>query len=402
MLLSGACLMVLGIAPAVHHFMRIVIAPDSFKECASAAEVAAALARGWLRACPDAELRVIPMADGGEGTVAALVSATAGRMETLEVTGPLGERVRAAYGVLGDGHTAVIEMAAASGLALVPVEWRDPRVTTTRGTGELIAHALDAGARRIIVGIGGSATNDGGAGMAQALGYRLLDALGNELPPGGAALHDLTTIDARGRHVRLDACEILVACDVTNPLCGPLGASVVYGPQKGATPEAVDELDGALRHFADVIRGQLGADVIDVPGAGAAGGLGAGLLAFAGARLRPGVALVAEACGLEEAIAVADLVLTGEGRIDAQSAFGKTPTGVAQIAAAHGVPVVAVAGAIGEGFEAVYEHGICAVFGITRAPQSLEKAYACTETALEETAEAVARLWGAARERAGN
>lgn len=402
MLLSAACLVVSGFLLPVPNSMRIVIAPDSFKECASAAAVAAALACGWLRACPEAAIRTIPMADGGEGTVEALVSATSGRTRTAEVTGPLGDRVQAAYGVLGDGKTAVIEMAAASGLALVPPAQRDPRIATTRGTGELIAHALDLGARRIIVGIGGSATNDGGAGMAQALGYRLLDASGNELPPGGAALRDLATIDAQGRHAQLDQCEMLVACDVTNPLCGPLGASHVYGPQKGATPEAACELDNALRHFAGVIRDQLGVDVIELPGAGAAGGLGAGLLAFTGAKLRPGVALVAEACRLERAIAGADLVLTGEGRIDAQSAFGKVPVGVAQIAAKHGVPTVAVAGAIGDGFEAVYKHGICAVFGITRAPQPIEEAYARTTTALEETAEAIARLWGEARERAGN
>lgn len=382
--------------------MHIVIAPDSFKECASAATVAAALARGWLRVCPDADMRVMPMADGGEGTVEAMVTGTSGRTRMAEVTGPLGERVRAAYGVLGDGQTAVIEMAAASGLALVPLEQRDPRIATTRGTGELIAHALDSGVQRIIVGIGGSATNDGGAGMAQALGYHLLDASGRELAPGGAMLRNLATIDGHGRHTGLDHCEILVACDVTNPLCGPLGASHVYGPQKGASPETACELDKALRHFAGVIRDQLVMDVMDVPGSGAAGGLGAGLLAFTGAKLRPGVALVAEACRLERAIAGADLVLTGEGRIDAQSAFGKVPVGVAQIAARHGVPTVAVAGALGAGFETVYEHGICAAFGITRAPQPLEEAYARAESGLEETAGAIARLWSMARERAGN
>ena len=339
------------------------------------------------------------MADGGEGTVEAMVAATSGEIRELDVSGPLGEHVRAAYGVLGDGRTVVIEMAAASGLALVSPDRRNPCLASTRGTGELIAHALDMGARRVIVGIGGSATNDAGAGMAQALGYRLLDSSGKELPPGGAALKHLAVIDSTGRHPGLDGCDILVACDVTNPFCGPQGASRVYGPQKGASPETVDELDAALGHFARIAAAQLACDVMDVPGAGAAGGLGAGLLAFTHARLCPGVGLVAEAVGLEQALAGADLVLTGEGRIDAQSVFGKVPVGVARLASKYGVPSVAVAGALGEGYQAVYEHGISTVFGITRAPEPIEAAYARTETSLEETAESIARLLMAGRAR---
>ncbi len=377
--------------------MRVVIAPDAFKECLSAEAVAVALADGWLRVYPDADIRCVPMADGGEGTVDALVAATGGRHVAHTVTGPLGSPVTARYGVLGDGSIAVIEMAAASGFALVPPATRDVARATTYGTGELIAHALDSGCRRIIVGIGGSATNDGGAGMAQALGYRLLAADGAELPPGGLALHHLARIDATSRHPAIAESEVLVACDVENPLCGPTGASLVYGPQKGATPETARALDEALRHFAEVVKAQLGVDVLETPGAGAAGGLGAGLIAFTGARLRPGVAMIAEASGLEAHIAHADVVITGEGKLDRQSAFGKTPVGVARIARAHRVPVIAVAGALEPGFESVYDLGINAVLGVTRAPMSLSKAITRCESALADTAEAAARLWRAAR-----
>ena len=377
--------------------MRVVIAPDSFKECASAEAVSAALAAGWLRVYPEADVVRVPMADGGEGTVAALVAATGGSLTTATVTGPLGEPVVATYGVLGDGATAIIEMAAASGLPLVPPERRDPRVATTHGTGELIRNALDRGAGRIIVGIGGSATNDGGAGMAQALGFSLMDRRGKELQPGGAALAQLARIDSSRKHPRLDACEILVACDVTNPLCGPNGASRVYGPQKGASETTVLELDAALRHYGKVIEEQLGVSVSDVPGAGAAGGLGAGLLAFANAKLRPGVELVAEACALAERMRGAYLVITGEGRLDAQSAQGKTPVGVARIAKRQGIPVVAVAGTLGEGYAQVYDHGIDAVFSICRGPIALDEAMSRAEELLADAAETIARLWKVAR-----
>jgi glycerate kinase len=381
--------------------MRIVIAPDSFKESASAPAVAAALARGVRRAVPDAEIDLVPMADGGEGTVEALVAATGGRSVEVTVTAPLGEPVRATYGLLGDGQTAVIEMAAASGLPLVPQDRRNPLIATTFGTGELVRHALDQGARRIILGIGGSATNDSGAGMAQALGVSLRDAAGRELERGGAALARLASVDMGGRDLRLKECEILVACDVTNPLCGPRGASRVYGPQKGATPAMVEELDAALRHCAGVLREQLGVDVLDLPGAGAAGGLGAGLVAFAGGQLRRGVEIVAEACGLAERVRGADLVLTGEGRLDQQSVHGKTPVGVAAVAAAQGVPVIAIAGSLGEGYEACHAAGIAAAFSICRGPMTLTEAMANAEALLATTAEEAMRAWLAGRGSAG-
>jgi len=372
--------------------MRIVIAPDSFKECASALEVAQAIARGWSRVFPDAETVLVPMADGGEGTVEALVAATRGTKIEIAVTGPMGDPVTAIYGILGDGRTAVIEMAAASGLPLVPATARDPRVATTRGTGDLIRDALDRGMRRIILGIGGSATNDGGAGMAQALGFSLLDKEGAELPPGGAALARLRRIETTNKHPGLEGAEIHVACDVENPLCGPHGASCVYGPQKGADESTVLELDTALRHFASRVKEALGVDVLDMPGAGAAGGLGAGLVAFTGARLCRGVDLVADACGLREQIARADLVITGEGRLDAQTAHGKTPAGVARIAKEAGVPVVAIAGMMDKGCEALYSIGIDAMILICPEPMPLEESMARAGELIENAAETVARL----------
>ena len=302
--------------------MRILIAPDKFKGSLSAREVAAHIATGIRRVMPEALIMEVPMADGGEGTVQSLIDATSGEKVSVTVTGPLGQPVEAFFGILGDGKTAVIEMASASGLALVPPEKRDPRVTTTRGTGELLLAAAARGCHKAIVGIGGSATNDGGAGMAQAVGVRLLDAKGEELPPGGAALVQLHTVDVSQLDARVVAMEIVVASDVTNPLCGPNGASAVYGPQKGATPAMVAELDAALAHYAEVIADQLGRSVRDLPGAGAAGGLGAGLLAFFPARMRRGVDIVIEVVGLREAMRSADLVITGEGGIDSQTAFG--------------------------------------------------------------------------------
>ncbi len=377
--------------------MRVVIAPDSFKECLSASDVCRAIAEGWRAVFTDAELDLVPMADGGEGTVDALVSATGGMKRSVVVTGPLGERVEAAYGVLGDGTTAVIEMATASGLGLVPPERRDPRMTTTRGTGDLIRDALERGATRMIVGIGGSATNDAGAGMAQALGYSLRDADGAELPPGGAALARLARIDISGRHPGLASCTIRVACDVQASLCGPTGASFMFGPQKGATAEAIEELDTALCHFAEIVEAQMGMAVLALPGGGAAGGLGAGLVAFAGARLESGVALVADACGLSERIAGADLVITGEGRLDGQTVYGKTPAGVARLARQRGVPAIAFAGALGPGFEQLYDIGIDAMFAIADAPISREDSMARAHELLRTTTESVARLWRIAK-----
>lgn len=377
--------------------MRVLIAPDSFKESASARDAAEAIGLGVRRACPDVEVVLLPMADGGEGTVEALVAATGGRLVEEVVTGPAGEPVKAVYGLLDEGATAVIELAAASGLALTPVSKRDPRTATTRGTGELMRRALDAGVRRIIVGIGGSATNDAGAGMAQALGYNLLDQRGNELSPGGAALASLAVIDRSKVHPRLTSTEILVACDVANPLCGPEGASHVYGPQKGATPDVVEELDAALRHFAAIVHTHLGKDVLNLSGAGAAGGMGAGLVAFADARLRPGFELIAETCRLEDHVRQADLVFTGEGSLDGQTAYGKTPAGVARLAGRYGVPVVALAGRLGSGYEALYVQGLTAAFAICDGPLTLAEAMQRTCALLAERAEAVVRLWRAGK-----
>ena len=329
--------------------MRIVLAPDSFKESLTAQQACDALAEGIRTVVDDVEFVDVPMADGGEGTVDALVDATGGERITTTVTGPLGGAVEATWGMLGDRMTAVIEMAAASGLPLVPAELRDARITTTYGTGELVRAALDRGARHLLLGIGGSATNDAGAGFASALGVRFLDSDGHDLPPGGAALAELASIDLTGLDPRLAWCQVEVACDVTNPLCGPNGASAVFGPQKGADPATVSALDAALARFANVVHEQTGRDVLEVPGAGAAGGLGAGLLAFADATLTSGVGLVARHAGLAERVVSADLVITGEGRVDSQTRNGKTPWGVAQAAHAAGVPVVAVAGLLGDG-----------------------------------------------------
>jgi glycerate kinase len=329
--------------------MRIVIAPNAFKGSLSALEAAEAIGQGVRAAAADADLVLVPIADGGDGTVEALVAATHGERRTLRVRGPLGDPLDADYGLIEGGSTAVIEMAKAAGLALVPPDKRDPRKTTTYGVGELLQRAYDDAARHFIVGIGGSATNDGGAGMAQALGYHLLDEQGHELPPGGLALKRLARIHTGGVHASWKEAEVEVACDVTNPLTGPSGASAVYGPQKGATPEMVAELDAALAHFAEIIRRDLGVDVEHLPGAGAAGGLGAGLVAFTKARLRPGAEMVMEAVHLDERLKGAQLVITGEGRLDSQTArFGKGPAAVARHARNAGIPVVAIGGGLAD------------------------------------------------------
>ncbi len=327
--------------------MQVLIAPDSFKECLSAHAVAAAIAEGWRDVHPDDDLDLVPIADGGEGTVDAILAATGGTRIAARVTGPLGAPVEAVYGLLDDG-TAIIEMAAASGLALVPAAERDPAITTTRGTGELLLHAASHGATRIILGIGGSATNDGGAGLLQALGYRLLDDKGSDLPPGGAALADLARIEPPPD---LALPKITGACDVNNPLTGPNGATYVYGPQKGATHEQLLELDLALAHFADLAAAHVGHDQRNTPGAGAAGGLGFALLAFLGATLRPGIEIVAEITDLEARIASADLVITGEGRVDAQSLMGKAIGGLITLTQRHHKPLCILAGSLGPGHE---------------------------------------------------
>lgn len=374
--------------------MKIIIAPDSFKGCMSARQAAEAMEHGVHHVLPDAECVLVPMADGGEGTVQSLVDATGGTLLEATVTGPLGTPVHAQYGMLGDGCTAVIEMAAASGIGYVDETTRDPRITTTYGVGELILDALDHGATAFILGLGGSATNDGGAGMAQALGAHLLDAQGNELPFGGAALAGLAAIDVSDLDSRIATADIRLASDVTNPLTGPQGASSVFGPQKGADASMVAELDAALHHYASIVARDFGRDVETVPGAGAAGGLGAGFLAFTGARMQSGVSLVVEATGLKTLAAGADWRFTGEGGIDSQTQYGKTPIGVARAVkeAAPHCPVVAFAGNVGSGVEELYSQGIDAVFGIVPGPQNLRQALACGAENLERCAANVTRL----------
>lgn len=377
---------------------KVVIAPDSFKESLSAVEAARAIARGWARVYPHAELCLRPMADGGEGTVDALITASGGERRSCSVRGPLGAPVLAAWGWLGDG-TAVVEMAAASGLHCVPVLQRDARYTTTYGTGELIRAALDAGATRIILGLGGSATNDAGAGLLQALGVRLLKTNGDELKAGGAPLDQLDRLDFANFDIRLRQVRVDVAADVDNPLCGPTGASAVFGPQKGAKPAHVQQLDLALGHFARVVAAVLGEDLSHMPGMGAAGGAGFVARAFLGARFRPGIELVAEASGLAEALQGATLVITGEGRLDTQSLHGKTPFGVARIARAAGVPVIALAGSLGEGYQRLYEAGIGAAFSLMPGPMSLAQARARAAQELERRTTDIARLWSLASSR---
>ena len=371
--------------------MRIVVAPNAFKGSLSALAAAKAIGDGIRLADPDVDLTLVPIADGGDGTVDALVAGADGQHRVLRVRGPLTDPVDADYGVIDGGKTAVIEMAKAAGLALLPQDKRDPRVTTTYGVGELLQHAYDGGARHFIVGIGGSATNDGGAGMAQALGYHLLDAQGHELPPGGLALQNLARIHVGGMHANWTDAQVDVACDVTNPLTGPSGASAVYGPQKGATPEVVAELDAALKHFAQIIRRDLGVDVEPLPGAGAAGGLGAGLVAFTGARLRPGAEMVMEALKLDDRIKGADLVITGEGRLDSQTArFGKGPAAVARHARKAGIPVVGLAGGIAD--EAELRLLFDGLEATVVEPCTLEDAIAQAEPLLLRAANRVMRL----------
>ena len=354
--------------------MKIVIAPDSYKGSIYASDAARAMEDGVRRVLPDAEVVLVPVADGGDGTLETLVETSGGRIITSDVTGPLGEPVSAQWGAMGDGVTAVAEMARTSGLALVRLEDRDPLNATTYGLGEVILEALEAGYRRFILGIGGSATNDAGAGMAQALGVRLLDADGAELQPGGAALARLARIDTSGLDSRAVEAEFDVACDVNNPLTGPEGASAVYGPQKGATPEMIKQLDAALANFAEVVKRDLGADVDGVPGSGAAGGLGGGIMAFLGGRLRPGVDIVLDTVDLESRLDGADLIITGEGCMDFQTVYNKAPIGVARLAGERNIPVIGVSGSLGDGFTDVHEHGIAAAVAITHAPMTLDEA----------------------------
>ena len=356
--------------------MKIVIAPDSFKGSLTAVEVSDAIEQGIREIFPEVEIVKIPMADGGDGTVQCLVNATEGEILKEKVTGPLGDEILASYGILGDKKTAVIEMAEASGLTLVPENRRNPLVTTTYGTGQLIKFALDQGCRKMIIGIGGSATNDGGAGMVQALGAKLLDKDGEEIGFGGGELKKVFRIDTKYLDNRLSETKVLVASDVSNPLCGPQGASRIYGPQKGATPEVIEELDESLAYFAGIIKRDLNKDVKDIPGAGAAGGLGASLIAFLNAELRPGIEIIIEIVKLEQAIKGADLVITGEGKIDSQTIYGKAPIGVAKIAKKYHIPVIAVAAIIGNDADIVYQYGINTLLKISEPPMNLNESKA--------------------------
>ena len=372
--------------------MKIVIAPDSFKESLNAFEVANAIEKGFKHIFPDATYVKVPMADGGEGMVQALIDATQGKLMEMEVTAPLGNPIIASFGISGDGKTAMIEMAAASGLALVPKEQRNPLLTTTYGTGELIRAALNHGVEKIILGIGGSATNDGGVGMLQALGAQFLDANNQPIAMGGAALAHLARVDYSNLDARLHNVHFEVACDVDNPLYGTHGASAVFGSQKGATPQMIQTLDYALQHYAHIVQRDLGKDIAHVAGAGAAGGMGAALLTLPNVELKAGVQIVIETVNLAQSVADADWVITGEGRMDAQSIRGKTPIGVARIAKQFGKPVVAIVGCLGEDYEIVFNHGIDAVFPIISRLGSLEDTLAHAEYNLISTAQNVARL----------
>ncbi|HBY9530814.1 glycerate kinase [Klebsiella aerogenes] len=372
--------------------MKIVIAPDSYKESLSALDVATAIETGFREIYPHAEYVKVPVADGGEGTVEAMVAATQGHIVQVSVTGPLGEPVNAFYGLSGDMRCAYIEMAAASGLESVPPTRRNPLLTTSWGTGELIRHALDAGVSQIIIGIGGSATNDGGAGMAQALGAKLLSAGQQQIARGGGALETLARIDLSELDPRLADCRIDVACDVTNPLTGPQGASAVFGPQKGATAAMIERLDRGLQHFAQIIDRDLDIDVLSLEGGGAAGGMGAALYAFCGANLRPGIEIVTDALGLADLVADADLVITGEGRIDSQTIHGKVPVGVAKVAKRLNVPVIGIAGSLTADVGVVHQHGLDAVFSVLYSVCTLEEALANAAANVRMTARNVAAV----------
>jgi glycerate kinase len=370
----------------------IVLAPDSFKESMTAKEACEAMERGIKKVNSNITCIHVPMADGGEGTMQSLVDATGGKIYSLKVMGPLGNEVEASYGILGDGITGILEMASASGIHLVPAEKRNPLITTTYGTGQLIKACLDHGIRKLLIGIGGSATNDGGAGAVQALGGKLLDSEGNEIAFGGGNLGKIATIDMSGFDTRLKEVEVEVACDVTNPLCGEKGASNVFGPQKGATLEMIKILDENLCHYAFVIKEQLGKDVLNVPGAGAAGGLGAGLMAFLDGNLKKGIEMVIEYSGLDEKVKKADMVWTGEGSIDFQTQYGKTPLGVATVAKKYNKPVIALAGRIGDDIEVLYEKGIHSIICIMQGATTLEDALEKGKINIEKTAGNIIRL----------
>lgn len=373
--------------------MKIIVAPDSYKGSLSSVEVANAMELGILRAMPAAEVVKIPMADGGEGTVHAVITAAGGDIRRTVVTGPLGEKITSFYGILHDGKTAVIEMAAASGLTLVPELKRNPLITTTYGTGEFIKQAMDEGCKKLIIGIGGSATNDGGMGMAQALGVKFYGQDGHPLGMGGQELEKIAFIDTRFLHPKIKDTEILVACDVNNPLCGPTGASYVYGPQKGATPEMVEKLDQGLHHYARQLKKYLHKDILNIPGAGAAGGLGGGLMAFLDATLQPGMEIMIQITNLEEKLKNAHLVITGEGKTDEQTTYGKVPIGIANLAKKYHIPVICLSGSIENSGEAFYEKGITALFSIVKGPMHLTDAMAQGFELITQATENLMRLY---------
>lgn len=371
---------------------KYVVAPDSFKESMTAKEVCDAMEKGIKKADSAAEVIKVPMADGGEGTVDSLVDATNGQRVIVEVTGPLGNKISAYYGILGNGTTAVIEMAKASGLEIVQKKKRNPMITTTFGTGELIRHALDHNVKEIIIGLGGSSTNDGGSGMAQALGAKLLDQNNHQISFGGGNLDKLDKIDISNLDSRLQDVKIILASDVTNPLIGKDGASRVFGSQKGATPEMVEKLENNLQHYAKIIKRDLNKDVASVSGAGAAGGLGAGLMAFTTCKMRQGVDIAIEVTKLEEKVKSADYVFTGEGGTDFQTKFGKTPYGVAKLGKKYHKPVISLAGYLGEGIDSLYSEGFTAIFGIIPGACDLSTALKNGPSNVARTTENIVRL----------
>ena len=372
--------------------MKILIAPQSYKGSISAIKVAEAIKQGALNIFPSIESLIIPVADGGDGTLETLVESTSGIIHNSNATGPLGNSIPVIWGTLGDSKTAIIEMARISGLALVPQNKRNPYYTTSYGLGEIIKEALDLGYRKFIIGIGGSATNDGGAGMAQALGAKLTDANKKSIDFGGLALNEITKIDISGIDPRINESEILVACDVNNPLCGPNGASFIYGPQKGASPEMVKTLDDALYHFGSQLIRDTGINIMEIEGSGAAGGIGGGMVGFLNAKLKPGIEIVLDSLDFDKSLKNVDLVITGEGQIDFQTVFSKAPIGVAKHAKKYNIPVIAICGSLGENYQDVHSHGIDAVIPIIPKPMDLKNASDNAYELIKNTSEQIFRI----------
>ena len=372
--------------------MKILIAPQSYKGSISAIKVAEAIKQGALNIFPDIKSLIIPVADGGDGTLETLVESTNGIIHNSNATGPLGNSIPVILGTLGDSKTAIIEMARISGLALVPQNKRNPYYTTSYGLGEIIKEALDLGYRKFIIGIGGSATNDGGAGMAQALGAKLTDENKKPIDLGGLALNEITKIDISGIDPRINESEILVACDVNNPLCGPNGASFIYGPQKGASPEMVKTLDDALYHFGSQLIRDTGINIMEIEGSGAAGGIGGGMVGFLNAKLKPGIEIVLDSLDFDKSLKNVDLVITGEGQIDFQTVFSKAPIGVAKHAKKYNIPVIAICGSLGENYQDVHSHGIDAVIPIIPKPMDLKNASDNAYELIKNTSEQIFRI----------